>query len=842
MAATAKPRRRRTSVDASAPELRIDLLDVGDRKYADAILVRRAGATALIDGGHRGDERPDAANLVGQLRALLGDPPFAIDLLVVSHAHDDHIGCLPELVSGDVIKVRDALLADPGLGWGRSPQDFVRPALDLETAALIAALREGPLSPSASDEAIDRLLDDASDVEGRYGEMIGNLRARGTDIVRYGRDPHDALVARQSALRLRILGPSTAQLLLTADAIRGATDQLAEVLSQSDARRDVISAYRSIISGGSDPLADGVSRLGAAVNLQSIVLVVGSPSQRALFAGDMQFAVPGAGGAAVQAEVDALRAVVSEAGPYRFAKLSHHGSANSVDEAWLDSLGPRPVVGISTGHLSRDHPDPDVLAMLVDRLPDMRWVRTDRNRGSSVRIKAGTGAPIVEVRAGAPNDASLPVDTETATILPPSPKEERPVLPTPPVQVVSAASGTAGPIDVRIRVPPGTPTVRVTIESMPSMSNQPVSVATIAAPVAPTPDSRAYPPLLYVTAPNRLRANVGQAEADAILATLRARPGEVIELPDNADVKAAQATVRARIKRAKPAGVVLIGGYDVVASERVDALPPSIRADLRINDDADDFIVWSDDGFGDVDGDGLPEIPVSRVPDGRKASLLAGAIAPAAPSQGASRGLRNVARPFADGVYAALPSPASMLISKPVTYDQTSVDLVGDHVYLMLHGDYIDGTRFWGEGTLRRAEAMNTGNVGPVPGAVVLAGACWGALIVDKPALLVKQPGLFGARGPDTSIALAFLEQGAQAFVGCTGSHYSPIDTPYNYFGGPLHQAFWAGVLAGTAPAAALFAAKVAYIPEIPHARDTAAVKAVELKLWREFTCLGLGW
>jgi len=54
----------------------------------------------------------------------------------------------------------------------------------------------------------------------------------------------------------------------------------------------------------------------------------------------------------------------------------------------------------------------------------------------------------------------------------------------------------------------------------------------------------------------------------------------------------------------------------------VAALPPSIQADLRLNDDADDFLVWSDDGFGDIDGDRMPEIPVSRVPDGRTANLL----------------------------------------------------------------------------------------------------------------------------------------------------------------------------------------------------------------------------
>lgn len=83
---------------------------------------------------------------------------------------------------------------------------------------------------------------------------------------------------------------------------------------------------------------------------------------------------------------------------------------------------------------------------------------------------------------------------------------------------------------------------------------------------------------------------------------------------------------------------------------------------------------------------------------------------------------------------------------------------------------------------------------------------------------------------------------GATAFVGCTGSHYSPKDPPFHYFGGPMHEAFWERCLAGTPPARALLDAKWHYASYMPHGQSKPALAAIEYKILREFTCLGLGW
>jgi hypothetical protein len=305
------------------------------------------------------------------------------------------------------------------------------------------------------------------------------------------------------------------------------------------------------------------------------------------------------------------------------------------------------------------------------------------------------------------------------------------------------------------------------------------------------------------------------------------------------DAAAAAALVRARLARhPKARGVVLLGGYDVVPSHIVDALPPQLRQRLAENDDPDNFVVWSDDIYG------APSLPVSRIPDGKTARLVFGALQ-AGGGQRAERrsGVRNVARPFADQIYGLLPGAREIHVSEPATFNQQPPpDLDAERVYFMLHGDYIDSSRFWGEGTQQNREAVNVSNVPEASGSVVFTGCCWGALTVDTPAGLVDPGRPFGQKTPGSSIALTFLARGATAFVGCTGAHYSPNIPPYNFYGGPLHESFWRRHNAGTPPAQALFEAKREYAAGIPHGQPGLKSQAIENKILRQYTCLGLGW
>ena len=179
--------------------------------------------------------------------------------------------------------------------------------------------------------------------------------------------------------------------------------------------------------------------------------------------------------------------------------------------------------------------------------------------------------------------------------------------------------------------------------------------------------------------------------------------------------------------------------------------------------------------------------------------------------------------------------------AQKVTYATTEA-LGGDLVYLMLHGDYLDSSRFWGEDTADGEEAVNLSNIPERAGRIVFTGCCWGALAGDQPALRALPGTVISPKVPESSIALTFLVRGAIAFIGCTAAHYSPLEPPYGYFGGPMHEAFWRSIAAGKAPAQALFEAKVEYALAFPHGRTTPQYEAIEYKILRAYTCLGLGW
>jgi hypothetical protein len=96
-------------------------------------------------------------------------------------------------------------------------------------------------------------------------------------------------------------------------------------------------------------------------------------------------------------------------------------------------------------------------------------------------------------------------------------------------------------------------------------------------------------------------------------------------------------------------------------------------------------------------------------------------------------------------------------------------------------------------------------------------------------------------RTASDSVAVAFVNAGARAFVGCTGVHYSPPGNTIKSAGAPMHEAFLSGLAKGEAPALALFNAKRTCLSRIQAAGSVEEL-AIGLKIIRQFTCLGLGW
>jgi glyoxylase-like metal-dependent hydrolase (beta-lactamase superfamily II) len=94
---------------------------MGRTKYGDCLLIQGGGKTILVDGGHPGDWKGKQGYqpIPDQLARLLGrQPPFTFSLLVVTHCHSDHIGCLPKLVADGTVEAEWALVADEYLGFG----------------------------------------------------------------------------------------------------------------------------------------------------------------------------------------------------------------------------------------------------------------------------------------------------------------------------------------------------------------------------------------------------------------------------------------------------------------------------------------------------------------------------------------------------------------------------------------------------------------------------------------------------------------------------------------------------------------------------------------------------
>lgn len=854
------------TADAVTP--RYFLLDMGKTKFGDCLLCLVGGKTILIDGGHPGDidGQPGTPSLPDQIGAILGSArPYKIDLLVVTHAHQDHIGCLPRMVQDHVFNATMALVADERLGWGKplhGPDTDALPASPIATRIVAGLREEARADDFESDAEVARFLADAAELEPAYIQMLATLEERGTTVVRYGRDDTSALLAAFADIGLTILGPTDEHLEICRKAIAVSTGQAIEDairLLNSDATVSDVDIYRQLAAESQqDATADG-SRLGSALNDQSIVLALGPATNRVLLTGDMQFADAAVTG--LDDEMTALRGVVAAAGPYKFIKLPHHGSHNAIDDSVRAEWAATRFFAISGGSNDPSHPAREVLTLLKNERTSIVWARTDKNGRIEAR-PASTTEPL-RIQKGSLNNSTANARPQRRT------DEGVEVTPAGPGsgsgEIITTRPTDGGVLEISARIPTQLRRVVITVESEPHAGAaapaipprpQPGGGSTSRPPGEPGPEVRpggrvtgdaarlgaghALPPLLFASNRRTLRDNIGRAEADEAIALIEQAGQTYLDVPDGTR---AVDQVRARIT-GDHRGVVLVGGYDVLAAQRLDTLPPQLRRDLgnRVLKDQDGFIVWSDALYGDRDGDGLPEIPVSRIPDGKSSVLVLSALRARAVTLAAQRfSIYNAKREFAEDVIALVPGAANALISLP----STSADVVANTaavplVYFMLHGYDTDGTRFAGQEP-EYPEAFHIDLVPQNGGGVVFTGCCWGALTVRQIASRVPRTGGIAPRTPDQSIALRYLRAGYNAFVGCTGSHYSPLEREMT-FGNPMHVAFWRQLIDGRPPAEALFQAKVQYLRDLPHGLIDLLDIATEHKILRQYTCLGLGW
>ena len=832
----------------------VHLLDVGAYNYGDSILCRFGGTTVLIDGGTPKSGTASQSVVLGediqhspiqdQARTILGQSGsvLKVDLLVITHCHSDHMGCLPDLVLAGKLSCDWALVADPQLGYGITTDSDEPPVPERMTARdkLWLALREEPLF-DASDEQIATFIEDSAQEYQKYVGLVNHLRdALGDQCVVYrGLAEADspgleALLEQFSDTGLHVYGPSFELLAGCAERLVGRSE---DVMPEDvgDSVEELVQAYRTAVQGFADENADA-GEDGAAVNCQSLVMRVGPAGQQVLLTGDMQFASPAVGDASPL--VKALLTTVNADAPFAAVKLSHHGATNGQNQAILTTWG-APLLAISTGSKSTKHPtEPTLIALEAIESSGVTWGRVDMNGRCTFTATQSTMTMSVERLEV--NDKTRPSARTGDAVV-----EREPPRPPEPPRVSLTQRETGDFVEVHVTVPHRRTKVTVTIQVEPDEA-LPFGKAIAArrqrvdASQRRLGDGRQLPRLVFATDPDRLAQRIGAPGAQQIAASLQGGP-HLLVTGRGAELLG---KVRTAIKSDTAIkGVVLLGGYSVVPAQIISTLPAEL-AELRIPD-RDRLQVWSDDGYGDRDGDGVPELPVSRIPDGESAEFLWRALR-AAPQRTAGErgGIRNIRRPFANRVYALLPGRRPLFTSAPTPPDVPPFTLDGDVLYLMLHGLSSDTSVFTGEDDDGGYPvALSVDDVPDPCPSVVLTGCCYGALIADRRAR-DAQPGtaVEDVRVRD-SIALTCLERGANAFIGCTGVHYSPTQGTLTYFGEPMHRRFVQHILDGKTPSQALWSAKVDYAAGIPHRPGARPEEiAYEHKILRQFTCLGLGW
>ncbi|MFI8619266.1 ComEC/Rec2 family competence protein [Acidovorax sp. NPDC077693] len=840
--------------------LALHFLDMGDRPYGDAILVRLHGKTILVDGGHRGDQvrgRRTPAFQDQIAACLKTELPVSIDLLVITHCHSDHIGCLPEVISSGDLIVKAALVADEKLGFGRGEKEPPFLSDDPVVAKVVAALREEPISTGRADKELAEFLEDAVRLEDRYLSLLALFESQGIELARCGVDEVEDFPKKLNLRDLSVIAPSQEQLLRCAGVISRSTERALDAvahLRSLDGDLSAIELYREVARPALnlDFHADAAGK-GAALNDQSLLIIAGAGKNKCLLTGDMQFSSPDVQG--ISREMSRLRKRVEDAGPYALVKLPHHGSYNGVDESVLDEWKAKALV-ITTGRGHPAHPSASTLELLQNT-QEVKWARTDKNGLISAAIR--NGQTTFTIASGILDDSSPNQSPDNLAESLESQLEAGLEERVGTSEVAASETTVGGPqthqvaefVEVITRVPNKKTRVTITIDIDPAVPVPAVIASPRTAPIHRAPSDKArifaagrkLPPLLFVTNRTALLANVGEATMALAERFIRDAGHELMDV-QNSSTPWEKIRGRSLVSGAGAHGVVLLGGHDVVPSVRQDVLPPHLRSSLgsEAQTDPDHFYVWSDDIYGDTDGDQIAELPVSRIPDGRSADFFLKALAASPAQMPAKKGVRNHARPFADGIFASAGGRAGdLLVSNPhLRSSLNSTHLALADLYFMLHGSDSDGTTFWGESDDGDfVEAISVDEICAIEGSTVFSGCCWGALTVNGLAHVPGGPP--SSRQIDHSLALTCLFQGANAFVGCTGAHYSPRPGQ-RAFGAPMHEYFWHHFAKTQAPAKALFEAKKEFRKNMFHDAPSDLHKAVEHKILDQFTCLGLAW
>jgi hypothetical protein len=379
---------------------------------------------------------------------------------------------------------------------------------------------------------------------------------------------------------------------------------------------------------------------------------------------------------------------------------------------------------------------------------------------------------------------------------------------------------------------------------------------------------RELPKLLFVTHRERLTQVLDSESVELVFSLIKqANMPSICELPSSA-ISPSECRTHVRqclyaLNNQDPpieiAGVVILGGHSVVPICVRDTLDENTRlalasAALAQNSFPDDenFLVWSDDGYGVIEASHgesksttveFPDFPVSRVPDGGSPELMLNALTKNIEVCSRNIGLFSAEWNYPNSIFSELTNPKSSWL----LFDKTTpanLNVNASNAYFVLHGTYLAGTEFFGtqNSSFSIDQAINSCSK------VFFSAACWGAILVNKTAYQYvsdNKSASFITRTSSDAIALQFIDRGAIGVIGCTAKNIVPSNTVSKfYFSAWMELFFWIGLDIRNSPALSLHIAKKLFILYLQSTLNKKTVKtvALEMKVYQNFTCLGLGW
>jgi len=335
--------------------------------------------------------------------------------------------------------------------------------------------------------------------------------------------------------------------------------------------------------------------------------------------------------------------------------------------------------------------------------------------------------------------------------------------------------------------------------------------------IAPPAPSRTSPPwVLVMTHSGALDTELGSGAWSTREDLLIRRYGEenvdVLDLyaehVSRVDYEEIDQAIEARVDTYSdpPTFILIVGGPEVVAFGEVDN-PMSQEeccgsADPKVRNECDCDTVYTDDLYGNFDGDDFPEVATARLPDGGDLKLYHKQFSQpegwtrAGWESASAMVIANVERPygrnFADLLRTTVQWSVPVNLNFRHRYPAIST---GHNAYFILHGSGFNTSEWVGKdpaGACTARPVLGGGytmdcsdkyplawNVDWARGAdtqgTVICGACYGAFIglpraQDQDGNVTGWPVSVGE-----SIALTYLNNGAEAFMGHTASTYSYV-------------------------------------------------------------------